>query len=783
VRVVKKGSQGGVASKLARGVLALALAFSTTGALNLATSTATAIKAYADEATDEATVAAAQSDQETVSIPLVTGLTYQEASTKLTQLKQQGKINWHIADGNSTASSAKVTGQVVEGVDGWVYDGMEVPKGSTIIIYTNDSVPVITDMQIGYYTGRILAYSDGTTKEEVHWVDPNNPSTEDVAAITQRAGTTRLTLRVKWSTTGSYATWTDTDGVAKSDILWSSSNRNAALVDEHGDGTVTACGTIDGTITITAKLTNSTYIPASKAEEGVSASIDINLLAQTGAYPEEVTIVDEFCNALGDQGTYLESDDATAEFQPYVRVSYVDGSNVTVKCNAPLCQDGSHDHVTDTTSFGNLTWSIGASSSTQSIIYINSTTGTVTPYSGVAGKVQIVATVLGGVDGKVSGYTWVTVKGDLSSKPATSLKVNVVYEDYSDLVVNTKTYSLDSFASVSSTGAYKEYSYTQVKQGKNGDYRTVSGVGVTLTDLFADMGVTDTSEIRDILCDSTTGQTNLHVSPIILFDKTNYYFPYYNQVDSRGIHNTTAGVAVEPMFAVKSYAVDDDVTTSFEDSDLGTDYSFELLLGNNGYSDGSNGDYTAHFSYYRVYAVTIVLKGSPPYDLGNGSGGSGSGGGGVGGTGAEGSGGDTGEGGDEGQGTSTGKNIVEGIGEASTSTELNNASVDAGGAVSADSSNDLADGEVEQTESSKRWQVFEMMSSSEDNFDIEYINPYEKYLVPAMCTILLLGGLFAFSKMRSEEEKLKIPKWLASLLGSSLKKDQRAQLKGEGGKA
>jgi hypothetical protein len=171
-----------------------------------------------------------------------------------------------------------------------------------------------------------------------------------------------------------------------------------------------------------------------------------------------------------------------------------------------------------------------------------------------------------------------------------------------------------------------------------------------------------------------------------------------------------------------------------------------------------------------VYAVTIVLKGSPPYDLGNGSGGSGSGGGGVGGTGAEGSGGDTGEGGDEGQGTSTGKNIVEGIGEASTSTELNNASVDAGGAVSADSSNDLADGEVEQTESSKRWQVFEMMSSSEDNFDIEYINPYEKYLVPAMCTILLLGGLFAFSKMRSEEEKLKIPKWLASLLGSSLKK-------------
>jgi hypothetical protein len=749
VRVIKKGSRGEVAYKLARGVLALALAFSTTGALTLATSTVTAIKAYADEATAQK-----------IEITNLTGKTLAQATTTLDSLSTYG-VTWEFAADNPQYSTATIDYITYKSrTDKLVINSIDTSIDTALIVHTKEAEqPTISDMQLGYYTGTYATNADGTQGAEViRWKDVN--AQDLTGEIITRGGSLRLALRVKWtggSYEGSWVNWTSTEaGLSTSDIRWAvdEANQNNAKIDENGK--VTATGLDDATITVTATLVNKTY---NATTQNLSTSINIKLIGQQGDYPQSVAIVDEYGKVLGEGGVVIDGTDATADYQPYARVRYTDGAgNYTYKVTSPYCGDGClsvvHQHVA---SIDNLEWSVGESSSEQTIINVNKTTGYITPSKDVAGTIKLWATVQGGRDGEVKNYTNIIVKGDTSAKPATELAVHVVYNRDRSTIVTEQTFDLNTLASVSSTGGYTHALYTQRKDSNGGtDYRTVYGEGVTVRDLLAALGVVDTSQVYTLIFKCTDGVVNGQVGASRLFS-TNYFYPNYKQTNSNGVHNTSQAQAVEPMIAIKSSWLENDVNTDTSSYTLNGDNSFELLLGNRTESDNS-----ASLCFYKIYDITVVLNGGPSVDFGNGGDGTGNGSGGGSGVGTTGSGEsgegdatDIGAGGDEGLGDDTGINIAMGIGGSPTNAAVNSAKQDNGSqAASQTADSELAaDTGEQEKEKSSRWQVFEVMSNSDNALQLDYSNPYEKYIYACMIAAVFLGLFGSIFNMKKQLPK------------------------------
>jgi hypothetical protein len=96
-----------------------------------------------------------------------------------------------------------------------------------------------------------------------------------------------------------------------------------------------------------------------------------------------------------------------------------------------------------------------------------------------------------------------------------------------------------------------------------------------------------------------------------------------------------------------------------------------------------------------------------------------------------------------------------GIGGSPTNATANSAKQDTGSQAASDStaaeqSSDTGD---EAQEKSNRWQVFEVMSNSENALELDYSNPYEAYVYAGMCTLVVLGALGAFLNMRYMKNK------------------------------
>lgn len=685
----------------------------------------------------------------TVTVPDVTGKTLQEAVNTL----QSRNLKYKIADGCSNYVRAKVTDQNP-------YSRSKVSQGTTVTLWTKQQETVIDEMVLGYYYD--VVKEDGTTDKQLIQF----PKAEEgwIPWIQEKNASVQLALSVKWRGESYVLSSNSDSGISNSDIQWGSSDTNIATVDR---GLVKATGAADGDVTITCTLINKNYTP-SAASEPITAQIVVRVIGQQGAYPIGMVIVDEYDVAIGSAGIVFEKADGTSEYQAYVRVKYSDGS---YKCNAKYCDPSRYSKE-----ISGLTWRTG----NEKIAVVGQTTGLVSPAKNGAGSTELVATMTGGKNGELSSAVYITIKGLGEVQPASTLTVNVVYEKDRTEVVSSKIYNTSTLAQASQSHSFVQAAYTQTKS--TGGFRTVSAEGVYLDDILADSGVKDTQNVYGLILKANDGVNNGFVPGGALFQKANYYFPNFDAVSSTGVHNTSGGVKVYPMVAVRSYSANESTDVDFTKMD--GNYCFELCLGNNG---GTLDDTTARYSIHWAYEITVVLNGAPKThlgndedgsgeEIGNGSGNQGEEGQGQTGTDNEGQGqGGSGvdeennsSGGDEGDSNNSGKNITLGIGGEKTDQPLNDASQSVGAAAS-EASQSFSEAEetqqerpeteeveeqIEETtspEDSKRWQVYEMMSKTKDDFDLDYNNPLEPFMIPAALGIAAVSGTRTVVRTRKEQ--------------------------------
>lgn len=722
-----------------------------------------------------------------VKVPDVVNKTLKVATN---ELESQG-FRWQIADGCSTYDGATVTE-----TDPW--PNSQADFGSTITLWTEEKEIVIDEMTLGYWNN---------TQEDQSLVQFPATDNGQVPMIDTRYGSVQLAASVKWRG-GSYVLATsEAGGLGSGDLLWGSSDEGVATVDPYG--LVTATGAADGVVTITCTLTNDLYTPKSVADAGgfIQAQIAVQIIGQAGAYPIAVAIVNEENVPIGADGIVIEASDGTAEYQPYVRVMYSDG---TFKCNAPYCDPSIY-----ASEIAGLEWSGGNSQ----IAYVNKTSGLITPIKDAHGSTEVIATVQGGRDGAVSDTVFLNIEGLSEAQPAETLTVRVVYSQDLGTDVSSKVYTPTTIAQASQSGALVDSPYTQVRT--TGTFRTMSGRGVYVEDILADVGVKDTSEVVALMCSATDGTQQGFVPASVLFDQANYYFPNFDATNAQGVHNTSGGYRVYPMIAVASYVADNSTKVDF--NNLNETSRFELLLGNNG---NQTGDYAAHYSIYCIYELDIILAGAPPIDFGkdddggpqepggpqdpgdgdgdhNGDGqqpsgddgangdpddsGNGTGGQDDEGKGDEGTANGDQTGGDNHDGNNAGASVVLGIGGNPTDADLNDAQADSGAQGSQSPSSSLSallnDGsysaeeiealdemlqeEIEKKEeeaekveeaddtklpeTGRKYSVFEMMSKSNDDFDIDHENPLAPFMLPAACTLAAASGTISAARQSKEQ--------------------------------
>jgi hypothetical protein len=583
---------------------------------------------------------------------------------------------FHVVVQGDSSDSSIVVSQDVMG---------SAPVGSTVTI-TGEAAPTptVTSIQVGYVDPQSGTY-----------VQLPQLSQGQVPTVTQKGGRIQLLSTVYWSTgAGGYAS---DQGVR---VSWATEDPSIATIDQTGMLTAVK----DGTVKITC--TDLTH-------GGVSSSIDVKIVGQSGAYVTEVLITDENGTSYGDSRIIFKKLDGTQSAQPYATVKYSDG---TEKCT------WRGDKI------DNLVWS----STDSEICYVNDATGRLIPKDD--GSVREVATVSGGIDGAVSGYVYVVIDtGRYNSEywPSDTLKIQVVYASDESKVAKEKDYDVGSFSSL----GLVQNAYTIITS--NGHYATDSAMGVPVTTVLSDMGI-DPSEIsvfRLFANDSNGGSNGAQISKSYLLDRTGYYFPNMDAT------LTIGAVPSVPMIAICDSWCED--STKVDYSQMNEGRRFRMVLGSSSLTDAC-GSKSVKF----INTIKIVMSGAPPVspgDNGNGSGnGTGSGTGNGNGTGGSGSG--NGGGGNGGSGNGEGTGLLGiGLGASSSETGLSSQS----GAFSAQSdegfgTNENADdapaGAAGESGAS-RWQVFEMMKKQDSDIDpIDWTNPLEPYLVPFILSIVVIGA-------------------------------------------
>lgn len=659
-----------------------------------------------------------------VKVPNVCGKTLLEAANIL----NQNGLSYEVAQGYSTYKGA-----VVDSTDPW--GGATVDFGSTVILYPKEYENAIDNMKVGFYKYVAKTDSDGNpTLENVFVQFPDQTQATDIPWIEEKNGEIQLGLSVHWMG----KSWENASGsLRQSDVMWGTSDKDIATVDEKGK--VTATGKKDGEVIVTCTLKN--YNPAASTTP-ISATIKIQVIGQSGNYPVEMVIVDENNNPYGNSDIIFDRSDGADQRNLYVRVLYSDNTRVS---NAPSTDPAQAKYVNK---IPGLSWAVDDTR----FAYIDPFTGIVNPMPNISGKTAVTATILGGKDGAITAHTYINIKGMSSAPPSDKLAVHVYYSSDLNNEVSSKIYTAQSIRAASSTGGLVQQAYSQV--GQNGDWRTVSGEGVYLKDVLADVGVTDLNSVYGLICKATDGTNNGWVPGGVLFGQTGYYFPYFGNVNSQGVHNTSGGSVAYPMIALRSYAADKSTEVHFDT--MNGNNCFEILLGNHGSSNGNNSDVAMHYSIYKMYDMKIILSGSPQVEYGknpdggnNNQAGNGQG---------NGSGNKEGDGGNDGK-SGTGDKIAMGLGGDATDAPAKDAAQNEGGTMSGVGNNEEAAAEElkQPDDNSARWQVFEMMSKDKNNLDKNYNNPLEPFFLPGCCAVALGGGLAARDNLKNE---MGSPTWL-----------------------
>jgi uncharacterized membrane protein YgcG len=227
---------------------------------------------------------------------------------------------------------------------------------------------------------------------------------------------------------------------------------------------------------------------------------------------------------------------------------------------------------------------------------INEDTGRLktTEYSG---NCFVQCTVTGGVGGKaVKDTARVQVDtGEYAYKPADSLTLSVVYQEFPDKTVQTHKYSLSELAGKLSTVTN---SYTVIGGGR---YGVIRAAGYLFKDVVALEGI-DIDDVYQFRFGTADGYDNPVTSKLLYGSGARYYFPNWD------IGSRAEARVVPPLLAYESNMVwGESYADSGTPMDEGT--RFRLVFG-----PLWGGESNSSYQIYFIHSITIVLSGAPPAD-------------------------------------------------------------------------------------------------------------------------------------------------------------------------
>ncbi|MGV8082511.1 MAG: hypothetical protein AB2L09_02585 [Coriobacteriia bacterium] len=475
----------------------------------------------------------------------------------------------------------------------------------------------------------------------------------------------------------------------------------------------------------------------SRAPNGITSSIHLNVIGQAAAYPMYVEVVTSDGHAYGDERITFSKLDV--EFvQLYARVIDSDGNTVS---NAL----GASDYNPSAKVFSTLTWSI----SNTEIGYINSQTGLFIPRG--YGTLKAYATVTGGDpsvnNGRVTGFVWIVIdSGNYATEynPTDSLTIRVAYESDEQYTAKEITYSVAQLRAMQS--AYSTYTLTK----DDGAYVTSSARGIYLTTLLDDLGIA-TEDVYAFRFSARDGVNPGLITANFLF-RPRYYLP---NIEFGG--NTSGAKLVFPMLAFESDWRESNKgsTNSNEDySALNNGTCLRLLFGSVGKADSSTSK-----SLKYTNKMTILLAGAPPASPDPNPGGSGGGDGGDGPDGGGGGGGDLGGGSGaagEGVGAGTGDAAGAGTGAATSIVSAKKSAGEKTGKTGTGEGN--GSGTNTGDGSGNGLEVYQMLSNAKTNLDlIDYSNPLKPFMPSVIVFCFLFGGLYQTVGFRRQLGRNPIP--------------------------
>ncbi|MDR2163668.1 MAG: Ig-like domain-containing protein [Clostridiales Family XIII bacterium] len=357
-------------------------------------------------------------------------------------------------------------------------------------------------------------------------------------------------------------------------VSWSSSDDDVATVSPNG--LITAIS--DGSVTITAAVAEKNMYEGSAP----SKSVRIEISGQSAEYVSKVTIIDEEGNSLSshdDASTLI--DGKNKFFQFHALVTWHDPGT-----DADRVEDTRKDKVTSS-----IRWSVGGS---EVVATINEDTGRLKT-SEYSGNCFVQCSVTGGNGGKaVKDTARVQVDtGEYAYKPADSLTLKVVYQEFPKETVQEHTYSLSE---LSGSLPVVTGSYTVLGGSRYGVIRA-SGY------LFKDVVGLEGVEIEDVYqfrFETADGYDNPITSKLLYGSGARYYFPNWD-IGSR------AGAAVVPpiLASTSNMMWGESMADPSVPLDEGT--RFRLVFG-----PLWSGEANSSHQIYYIKAITIVLNGAPP---------------------------------------------------------------------------------------------------------------------------------------------------------------------------
>ncbi|MDR1815174.1 MAG: Ig-like domain-containing protein, partial [Clostridiales Family XIII bacterium] len=468
---------------------------------------------------------------------------------------------------------------------------VQVAALAAAVAIFNDAVKygTMTDGGTGAteYVNRLyLKNAEPDAAGKTHFVGEDSDKKYKVLTIEDKGKTVQL---------NGYYTTTESDGqmyetansagpLGEVLLTWKSSDTSVATVAPDGKITPVA----DGKATITATVSEEIKYQGTAP----SKSVELEVTGQSGEYVKKVTIIDAAGNALS------SADDVT---------TIIDGKFKFYQFEALVVW---HDPVTgadrteDTRSgagvvSSTIKWSLGGSAVCGTI---NEDTGRFKS-SEYSGNCIVQCEVTGGKGGKsVKDTAIVQVDtGEYAYKPASSLKLTVVYQEFPDDVAQEHTYALSA---LTSKLASHTYSYTILGGSR---YGTIRAQGYLFKDVVALEGV-DIDDVYQFRFTTADGYDNPITSKLLYGSGARYYFPNWD------IGSRSGASVVPPMLATSSNLMwgESEIDPSLPLDDA---TRFRLVFGPL-WGGGANSSY----QIYYIQAVTIVLKGAPPADSGTGTG-------------------------------------------------------------------------------------------------------------------------------------------------------------------